>query len=215
MASANHDANHVRLSRIIDDPVTSAASDGNEITSLIRNDYLNKANRFIQFALLGMGEGYGRRNFYVERFIPGLKKASSTITWASSGVTLSSIASDYQYWLEVYDTTTVGMHSWHPSKAELDGNLNSNVSNAFTILAGSIYGYRSGTIISSGATGTLYYIQNDQRASAADSADISIDSMWFDAVVDIAASFYYEDKGEPSANHLTRFSMVLNMIRGK
>lgn len=208
MASANHDANHLRLSRIIDDPVTVASTDGNEVTSLLRNDYLNKANRFIQLTLLSLGGDHNRKDI-VERFIPGLKKLQS-FTWASGG---TALASDYQFWLECYDTTTPTILTWHPSKQELDTDVNPNIGNAFTILAGSIYGYISGVQLTSGATGRLYYIQNDQRASAADSADIAIDSMWFDPLVDLAASFYYEDKGEQSS-HLQRLQIILGSLKG-
>ena len=210
MASALHDANHVKLSRLINDPVASAASDGTEVSSALRNDYLNRANREIQLLVLTLSGGdWTKRRDKVARFIPGLMKTQS-ITWSTGSATL---ASDYSYWLELRDSGP-GMMTYHPSKAELDSAVNPNIPDAFTILGTSIYGYASGSAIGDGATGTLYYVQTDARASAGDAADISIDAIWHSTLVSIAAGFYKEEKGEDPLAHFKRLESVLSVMRG-
>jgi hypothetical protein len=192
MASANFDALHLRLSRKIDDPVAAAATDGSEVTQALRTDLLNRANRVIQNRVLTMAAGdWTQRRDVVMRYIPGLVTTQS-ITWASGSATL---ASDFSYWVECRDSTA-GLMTYHPSKAELDGNLNSNIDAAFAILGTSIYGYDNGSAIGNGATGTLYYVKTDARASNGDTNDITIDGIWFDMVVDIAALLYHEEKGD-------------------
>lgn len=212
MASALHDANHVKLSRLIRDPVASAASDGSEVTSALRNDYLNRANREIQLLVLQLSSGdWTKRRDNIARFVPGLI-TTQAITWSSGS---ASLASDYSFWVELRDSGA-GLMTYHPSKAELDGNLNSNIQNAFTILGSSIYGYASGAAIANGATGTLYYVKSDARASAGDTNDISIDPVWHSAIVSIAAGFYKEEKSEmPEAlAHFKRVETVLSVMRG-
>ena len=206
MASANHDANHVALSIRIQDPVSAAATDGAEVSSARRNVYLNKANKFIQLAIWQLGKEF------IFKYLSGLKKTQAINTWSSSGTTL---ATDYHYWIECqYDTGPVIL-TFHGSKMELDANVNPNYGNAFTIDAGKIYGYLAGTILNAG-TGKLFYIQNDTRAQAGDTADISIDALWYDPLIDIAASFHFEDKGEiqyAQAN-LQRWKIIFDILRG-
>ena len=107
------------------------------------------------------------------------------------------------------------MMTFSPSKAELDGNLNSNNPNAFAILGSTIYGFSGGAAIANGATGTLYYIKTDARASNGDTNDITIDGIWFETVVNIAAAIYFEEKGDIDAaqGYLRRMGMVFDLMR--
>ena len=211
MASANHDANHLKLSRLIDDPVAAAGTDGSEVTSAIRNDYLNRANKIIQLKVLALvGGNWSERRDGIFRYIPGLV-TTQAVTWASGS---SALASDYHYWLECRDSAA-GLLTYSASKAQLDGNLNANIPNAFTILGSSIYAYASGVAIANGATGTLYYVKTDARAGAADTSDITIDSFWFDLLVQIAATLYYSEKGDfETAGQLSQMNeAIFNSMR--
>ena len=62
-------------------------------------------------------------------------------------------------------------------------------------MAGTIYAYENGTAIGNAAH-PFYYIKDDQRASNGDSADILIDPIWYETIVDLAASYHFSDKGD-------------------
>ena len=208
MASPLFDALHVKLARKLFDPVATASTDGAKVSSLLRTDYLNRANRFIQTTLLLVDKS-GK---LIGQYLPGLVK-TQTITWSSSGFTLPT---DYTHWIscEHIPADHVKLLFRDPSrKIELDSGFNINDQNIFTIFGGKTYGYYNGSVLS-GGTGTLYYLSSDQRSSAGDSADISIDSMWYDCLVDLAASFHFSDRGELSleAGNIQRTKLVLQMI---
>jgi hypothetical protein len=203
MPSPLHDANHLALARKIQDPVATASTDG-QYTSLYRNDLLNRANKMIQLVLRSLGKEA------INRHLNGLR-ATQAITWTSGGV---SLAVDYSYFIECQKdgTPPVVLTPYH-SKMELDAASNPTVPNAFVIQGGKIYGYQNGVILNAGA-GTLYYIKTDARASANDTNDIAIDSLWYDSIVDIAASFYFEERGDLSSAkaQLQRFVIVKGAI---
>ena len=184
MASANFDELHLRLSRKIFDSNATAAAAGEKLTSAQRTDYLNRANRFIQQMVVVADK--------VGDFLGGLI-ATQSITFDSGGV---SVASDYAYPVNLYKASSPQFRYIKPSeKPSLDGNFDLNEKNAFTVMGNKIFAYENGAVLTSG-TGTFYYVKNDQRASSGDTNDIDINSIWYDCVVDIAASFYFEDRGE-------------------
>ena len=186
MASANFDALHLKLSRSIADPVAVAATDGDEATSALRTDYLNRANSMVQQIVLSMG------NEAVNRLIPGLVTTDATATSGGS----KSLPSDYSHHLAAQKASGARM-TWVPpeAKADLDVNANPNLTLAYTVVGGSVYMYEDGTTIANGAH-VLYYVKNDQRAQAGDSADIDIDNRWYSVLVDYAAHLFYGDKGD-------------------
>jgi hypothetical protein len=210
MASPLFDALHLKLSRKLTDPVAAAATDGGEVSSALRTDYLNRANKFIQMLL------WTTKPDLFETYLQGLI-ATSSITFASAGAALPS---DFSYAITLQQDSPVRKLKWfEPSrKIELDmatvsANSNPFFSNCFTILGNKIYAYQAGTILSSG-TGTFYYIKNDQRASSGDSSDIMIDAIWHETLVDLAASYHYSDKKEITLQKASedRATLVLGVI---
>jgi hypothetical protein len=98
-------------------------------------------------------------------------------------------------------------------KVELDSSFNPNDQNCFTIFSGKIYGYYLGAALNSGS-GTVYYLASDQLASSGAASDLQIDSMWFDVIVDLAASYFFSETANvpfEKAN-LERVSMVMAVL---
>lgn len=210
---ARHQTNHLRFSRAIDDPVAAIATDGSEVSAALRNDYLNRANNFIQLTILGLthGEWSLRREMFM-RYAPGLV-TNQAITWASGGTTVgASDPNGYCEWIEATDATA-GLLTPHFSKPELDLNLNSNLPNAFLIHGGKIYGYVSGVQKTSGS-GTLFYVTSDIQTTS--DATPNIDAKWDDTLVELAIMFYKQDKGEfeEAMGHLRASQIVLDKMRG-
>lgn len=208
MASANFDSLHLQLSRKIQDPVSAAGTDGSVCTSALRTDYLNRANHFVQLVVWKQGRDA------VDKFLSGLVKSQAAFTWLSAGV---AVASDYQQNLSCQlDGTTPVLLTWVPSsrKILLDNDQNRNLDRAYTIFGGKVYGYSNYIALSSG-TGTLYYMSNDTRASNGDSSDIAIDSLWYDTLVDLAASYFFDDRGNSdlAKTDLERTKIVLNILK--
>jgi hypothetical protein len=205
MASPLFDELHLKLSRKVYDPVASASTDGSELTSALRTDYLNRASKFIQSLL------WTTKRDFVELYLSGLVKTQA-FTFSSSGV---AIASDFSFWLAAQKDSPIRKLMWiEPSrKIELDMAVNPSLTNVFTILAGKIYAYQQGVVLSSGA-GTLYYVQNDQRTQAGDTSDISIDPLWYEVLIDLAASYHFSDKGKLDFEQasIQRTAMVLKNI---
>jgi hypothetical protein len=207
MASANFDNLHLMLSRKLQDPVSAAGTDGTPYTSAQRTDYLNRANHFIQLIVWRQGRDL------VDKFLAGLVKAY-TVTWDLAGVNLAILVTDYQQHLScIHDGTR--LLTWVPPsrKTLLDNDQNRNLDRCYTILQNKLYGYYNYAQLTSG-TGTFYYMQNDTRASNGDTNDISIDSIWYDTLVDIAASFALDDRGNSdlAKADATRVQMVLSVL---
>ena len=210
MSSPLYDSLHLKLSRKLTDPVSVATADGGEVSSALRTDYLNRANRFIQMLL------WTSKPDQIETYLQGLI-GTAPVTFSASGVALPA---DYSYYLSLQANSPVRKLKWfEPSRrTELDmattpSANNPYYSNCFTIMGNLIYAYQQGTILSSGS-GTLYYIKNDQRLAANDTLDISIDPIWHETLIDLAASFHYGDKKESTLEKMNsdRASMVLGVL---
>jgi len=95
----------------------------------------------------------------------------------------------------------------------MDEDVNPNAQDAFVILGGSIYGYTGGSAIGDGGTGRLYYVQDDEQAVS--DATPAIDAIWDDVLVNIAASFYFEEKGDLNGAQafLQRHNLLQSMMR--
>ena len=208
MASPLFDALHLKLSRKILDPVAAAATDGGEVTQALRTDYLNRANKFIQMYM------WLNRRSLVDVYLQGLIKSQAIAAFQTAGV---AVATDYSYWLTLKANSPAQIFEWmEPARTFiLDMNANPNLANVFTIYGGKIFAYQSGAVLNTGA-GTLFYIGNDQRASNGDTADIAIDPIWYEPIVDIAASYHFEDKGalDFAQANLKRASIILAAIGG-
>lgn len=212
MPSSNHDNNHILLSRKIGDPVASAGTNGNVVTSALRNDYLNRANKFIQMFFRGRPD--------VEVWLQGLIGTGTVTAFSSSGFSISGIT-DYSYFLTctkdgATSTKDVVLKYVEPSrKTALDNGLNLNNQDVFTVLGGKLYAYEKGAVLSSGA-GKLKYIKTDYKASAAASSDIEIDALWFEPLVEIAALYHSLDKGELdfAAAYKAQRDIILAIVGG-
>jgi hypothetical protein len=206
--AANFSNLHLYLSRKLQDPVAVATVDGGRYTSDMRTDYLNRGNNFIQLVVWQAGREY------VDRYLNGLV-ATQAVVWDVAGTTL---ATDYKQHLSCQYTPTTGnpiLLRFVPSsrKILLDNDQNRNFAEAFTILGGKIYGYYNYSQLATG-NGVLYYMKSDVRVASTDATDISIDSLWYDTVVDLAASFAHEDQGngEQASMNQARTKMVLNIL---
>jgi hypothetical protein len=208
MPSPNFDNLHLYLARKLQDPVTLAATDGGPFSSAMRTDYLNRGNNFIQLVVWQAGREY------VDRYLNGLV-TTQAVVWDAAGTTL---ATDYKQHLSCQYTPTTGnpiLLRFVPSsrKILLDNDQNRNLAEAYTILGGKIYGYYNYSQLATG-NGVLYYMKSDVRASNGDTLDVSIDSLWYDTLVDLAASFAHEDRGngEQASMNQARTKMVLNIL---
>lgn len=212
MASPNHDNNHILLSRKLLKPVSAATSDNGAVTSGLRNDYLNKANTFIQRFFRTMED---KRPGISGEWLQGLFSTQSIAAFALGGV---PVLVDYSYALScrkftptpVAELFYVDPIKWIRASEPVTTNFLSSV---FTVLGGSVYALAVGSILITG-TGALYYIKRDQMVSAANATDIGIDSIWYDVVVDIAATFHFEDKGDFTFAdaQAKRTQMILSLI---
>jgi len=209
MPSPIYDSLHLQLGRKIFDPVAAAVTNGVKVTSALRTDYLNRANRFIQNQTILIDKSMN----LASQFLPGLVKVQSP-TWASVG---TALASDYVHWISaehVSGSTHTKLLFRDPSKkVELDSAFNNNDKNCFTILTSKIYAYYLGVQLVAGS-GNLYYLASDQLASSGASTDIQIDSLWYDCLVDLAASYFFSDSGNVGFEkaNLERVSMVMAML---
>jgi hypothetical protein len=206
--AANFSNLHLYLSRKLQDPVSVATADGVVFTSDIRTDYLNRGNNFIQLVVWQAGREF------VDRYLNGLV-TTQAIVWDAAGTTL---ATDYKQHLSCQYTPTTGnpiLLRFIPSsrKILLDNDQNRNLAEAYTILGGKIYGYYNYNQLATG-NGVLYYMKSDVRTASTDVDDISIDSLWYDTMVDLAASFAHEDRGngEQATMNQARTKMVLNIL---
>jgi hypothetical protein len=188
MASANHDANHLKLSRKIGDAVAAAATNGTVVTSAQRNDYLNRANTMIQLFFKRRGDAENHLGELV---------GVADITFSSA-----ALPSDYSFDLRLYKIDAslarknIICHWVAPSVIPMVLNREAqDYKNCYTIRGTTVETYIDFLLLSSG-TGKFYYIKNDQRASAGDSADILVSSLWYDTIVDIAALYFFLDKGQ-------------------
>lgn len=206
MASPLFDALHLKLARLVDDPVAAAATNGSELTSALRTEYLNRANKYIQSVIWPMGRQV------VEKYLRGLVAVSGTAF--SSGT--RTLPTDYSYWLALYKYGTYDHAMWvDPSQvtAGLLANRNPDITVAFTIYGGSIYAYDLAVAISDAAH-AFWYVKNDQMTSSGNATDISIDSIWYDTLVDLAAAYHFAEKGDaPKAElFMGRAGSTINQI---
>lgn len=180
----SHATDHVMLSRLIQDPVAAHATDGGEVSSLLRDDYLNRGTTHVQRLVMQLVAGDRDR---LSRFLSGLK-AIWQPTWASAGTTL---VAGFRTWIEVKYSTAAMVY--HPSKVELDANLNPNLQPAFTITGGKIYGYAAGAALNAGS-GDVHYLRDDQTTTSAGTT--YMDNLFVQDVIMAAAGFHFFDKGD-------------------
>ena len=191
MSSPNHDNNHLLLSRKIGDAVAAAATDG-VVTSALRNDYLNRANKFIQ--------QFFRDRPDVDTYLQGLV-GTEPITFSSSGNSILTDPTDYSYFLTCTKdgsalTGDIVLKYFEPSrKTAFDSKINPNLRDGFTVIGNLLYAYENGNMLTSG-TGKLKYIRTDYMASAGAAADIKIDAIWYDCLISLAAMYHELDKGQ-------------------
>lgn len=182
-----HQDNHLALGRKIRDPIATISSDGVKASALLRNDYLNKANLLIQEQLWLSND-----ERKIAKYLSGLIK-TQTFTFDSGGAVQ---ATDISYPVNCkLDGITQLSYVDAVMKFTLDTNILYE-RNVFLIDGGKIYGYR-GRIISSGA-GTLEYIQNDKQTLT--DADLAINNIWDSQIVEIAATYFWQDAGTMTAN---------------
>lgn len=210
MASPLFDGLHLKLARKVQDPVSAAVDDGKKLASALRTDYLNRANRFIQTVFMSLERDKLDKPL-TQKYLNGLIKTGAII---ASG---QALPSDFSF--DAAATSSPGSIPlvWLPQPEFAFSVTNSmNARNIYTINGGLIYGYVGGAIISGTNLGALIYVSSDQMTSSGNATDILINSIWHDVMIDIAATFYFEDRGEAefAAMNSKRFDMVLGTIAG-
>jgi hypothetical protein len=206
MACDKFNALHLKLARKIFDPVATAATDGQKVTSLLRTDYLNRANKQIQ--LMIWSAGHDKVNDYLQGLI------TLTVVDMLGGV--GDLPLDFSFRL-AFQKTAGGRFEWvEPERwADIENANNPNDTAVWTIIGSEIKAWENGAAITDGLH-NFYYIKDDQRVLTTDDNDIAIDSLWHDVLVDLAASFHFEDRGEYQAalNQLSRVKSVVQSIIG-
>ena len=188
MPSANFDELHLRLARKIFDYPSTAVPPGTgvKVSAALRTDYLNRANKQIQFMVWTAGKAK------VNEYLRGLVKTAPVTMASGSGI----LPVDFSFRLSFQKASGKRFDWVEPErKADLDINANPNQTSAYTILGNLIYAYEDGAAIADGDH-VLYYIGSDQRSHADDDDDIAIDALWYEVLVDLAAAYHFEDRME-------------------
>jgi len=188
MATPNFDTLHLRFSYRINDPVATGGTPGVQLSVAQRSDYLNRA-----ILLLTQGRWNEVRDKNILRVdLASLIKTQTINTFSNLG---TSVASDYiDMPLSLTKDSDSTIFTYHPIKEELDSNVNSNLSNAFTVFAGKLYAYKSGVILNA-ETGKFYYIGSD-ACTEGGATDISISAKFWDTIVDIASYLFTREVGD-------------------
>lgn len=212
--AANFQTLHLKLSRKIFDSVAAIQTDGVKVSAAQRSDYLNRANKFIQ--LFFMGYDKTPTKSITQDYLSGLVKANM-FTFSTDGTSLQSDVSfilSAEYYV---DATHRYVLPWVEASAsfEMLDKRKPYTKNAYLLLGGKIYGFYNNAWLAAG-TGYYYYIATDQSAATDGATDININSIWYDTLVDLAATYYFEDKGDlafAEANK-RRTELVLAVISG-
>lgn len=205
MASPNFDTIHLRLSRYLNDAVATASTDGSQFTSAQRSDYLNRASSYLQTSIYTIG---GRD---VARSILQSILKTQSFTFSNAGV---AVASDYNNFpIALSKVSSTILYQYWERKEELDANVNPNIASAYTVENGKIYAYESGVILNAG-TGNFKYLTND--AGVQGTTDIAISPNLWDTIVDLAASFAFDEIGstQDAQTYLARaFQAMATLLR--
>jgi hypothetical protein len=205
MPSPNFDSLHLYLSRKIVDPVAAAGTDGGPCSSAMRTDYLNRANRLIQNVLWKSDADPDYP--IISRFLQGLI-GSSSFVFSTSGADLPS---DYSRPLWVDGS----MRLFYREPSVWSRVLSDDArfyNSMFTVYGNKIYGTFGGAALGTG-NGVLYYVKSDVRVSSGDTLDIAIDSIWWDILVDIAASMYNQDRGNTQFVIQDPAALILSVVK--
>lgn len=175
------DVMHLRFARVISDPVATASTAGAILSTTERDDYLNRAIKYLQeiiYSSFGIDE--------VTRILESQVKTAS-ITFSSSGVALP--ADDIGLPLSVDDGTSLYKH--YPNRRVLVVGLNADVP-AYAIDGSKIYAYDSSGIKSSGSASYVYIAKDEGLYSA---ITILLADTLIDIVVYLAAAQFSADTG--------------------
>jgi hypothetical protein len=193
VSSPLFDGLHLKLARVIADPVASATSDGLQATSALRTDYLNRASLDIQ-NFFRVGDKTPDRSLTIQA-LQGLVKVQSVTAFVNTGF---SVATDFSFGLWVDTSTPVRLYYTSPDHfTRIQGDPVKNYENCCTVYGNKLYGIsgsKTNAVLNAG-TGSFYYISTDQRTQANDSTDIAIDSLWYTTLTDLAASYFFTDTG--------------------
>lgn len=212
--ATNFQTLHLKLSRKIQDPVSSIATDGQKVSAALRSDYLNRANKYLQLFFMGYDKDPVRT--LTQKYLSGIVKAQS-FTFATAG---TALASDFSFELACeYYVSASSRYTlpWIEPSANFDmlEQRKPFTKDAYTILGGRIYGYYNNALLTTG-TGYYYYVATDQSSEADAATDININAIWYDTLVDLAASYWFEDKGDLAFSEANkrRTELVLAVISG-
>jgi hypothetical protein len=188
VATTNFNLLHLRFARRMRDPVSAADGAGTIYSSANREDYLNRANKILQFKKFA---GLGR---------DGVREQLQTVigeqalTFASAGIACEAAYNNIP--LAVSKTGSTNLYKYWPRKEEIELNLNPDLPYLFAVEANTLYVYESGVLIPAQNTGTFYYIKSDQVATVtgAGGTDILLPSVFYDELVDIAVELAMKEK---------------------
>ena len=151
-----------------------------------RSDYINRAiNDFVHLVYSLVDKAKARTIFQ-----PLVD--TQAVTFASAGVTPESTYNNMP--LALTKSGSTKRFTYHPRKDDLDNDTIPHIGDAaFVVEADKIYAYDAGTILSSG-TGTFYHLKKDEGIQG--TTDVSIPSVWWDTVVDMACGLYFSEIGD-------------------
>jgi hypothetical protein len=187
MATTNFNLLHLRFARRMKDPIATADLSGTIYSSANREDYLNRANKILQFKKFASLGRDGVRE-QLQTMI-----GAQAMTFSGAGIACEAAYNNIP--LAVSKTGSTNLYRYWPRREEIALNLNPDLPYLFTVEANTLYVYESGTLISSG-TGTFYYIKSDQvtTTTGAGGTDILLPSVFYDELVDIAVDLAMKEK---------------------
>lgn len=198
MASPNFDALNIRLSRMMDDAVAAATTNGDNYTSAYRDQLLNNACRRLQMQWISAGNDDALRGYI----------NTASITLSSSVYSLASFAGGVLAIKSVYNTTdsVLVLPETNNLKAEVaSGNniyIRSSVSNQRYFLNNANIEISGGTATSSLSV-TYVKKHADLAANDAGSAgDLVIPDTYFEEILRQAAQIFYEQN--PSKENVVK-----------
>lgn len=202
MASPNYDALHVRLSRMIGDPVAAAATNGNSFTSALRDHFLNDGVRRLMNHYVKM-RGYDSFSAIMVEpaFFAGGYLADEAQTLASNVKALSSWTGGVFSIVTARNATASPNVVINPlphrykdlARTGVNRYLNPATGNQWYIIEGATL-----RVLGSGATDSvnLQYIKPHTDLTNGNATDILVPAAYWNEVLDEAYKIFAEEYPE-------------------
>ena len=188
MATPNFDIIHLRFARRMRDPAATGGTAGKVYTVANRSDYLNRANKILQFQKF---QKLGRDG--VREQLQTLV-TTHALTFAGAGIAVEAAYNNIP--LAVSKASSTNLYRYWPRREEITLNLNPDLPYLFTVENNTLYVYESGELVASG-TGSFYYIKKDEITEGG-ATDIALPEVFWDELVDIAVALATGEDKRPA-----------------